>query len=686
MSCAGVVCAANSVPTISGTPTLSVAEGAAYSFTPTAKDADGNTLTFSVTNRPVWAVFSSTTGKLSGTPNNKQAGSYANVSVKVSDGKGGTATLAPFTIVVSNVNQAPTISGTPSTRAFEGTAYSFKPTARDADSDALVYSVTGLPSWAVFNSATGQVSGTPGYDKAGTYSGIVVSVSDGTATASLAAFSIAVSDTNRSPTISGTPTLSVAENSAYTFTPSAADADGNPLTFSISGKPQWATLDAATGKLSGTPGLTSGGTYPGVTLSVSDGRARVSLPAFTITVSQTNQSPSIAGSPPSRAIEGRAYTFTPTGTDPDADKLTFSVVNKPAWAAFDPLTGKLSGTPPAGSGGLYPAVAISVSDGKLSASLAAFDLYVYSTAGVDQPRGIYSIDKVVDKPFVDGVAVRPKWTDMEPVEGSYDFSKIDRAVRDAHALGQQVTIASLVNFVPDWLLAKAETFAGQDGPTIVPWDEVTLQAMERLAQAQAAHTVDGIALRDHPAVTQINASVAGILSIRLIDLPPGYNSEKFDAAVHRSLGIWADAYPSGKHLYVGLFAVNDGLLSPSTAERLRDSLLQTFDGIGRPRMHFFQELLTGRTPQTTSNLGTVLLGVEGRGGVMFQACGPWTDQASGFWSCNWLTPADSPDLGFKLGLETYGSVYFEIYNGDLENAAYATQFEAWRTRIDQQVP
>ena len=44
----------------------------------------------------------------------------------------------------------------------------------------------------------------------------------------------------------------------YSFRPAATDADGNSLTFSVQGKPTWATFSSADGSLAGTP--TSAGT------------------------------------------------------------------------------------------------------------------------------------------------------------------------------------------------------------------------------------------------------------------------------------------------------------------------------------------------------------------------------------------------------------------------------------------
>lgn len=89
-------------------------------------------------------------------------------------------------------NQAPTISGTAPASVNASSLYSFVPTAADADGDTLAFSIQNKPSWATFNTATGRLSGTPAASDVGTYSNIMISVNDGTVSASLNAFAIAV--------------------------------------------------------------------------------------------------------------------------------------------------------------------------------------------------------------------------------------------------------------------------------------------------------------------------------------------------------------------------------------------------------------------------------------------------------------------------------------------------------------
>jgi putative Ig domain-containing protein len=100
----------------------------------------------------------------------------------------------------------------------------------------------------------------------------------------------------------------------------------------------------------------------------------------TSTQSGVDRPPTISGAPLAAIVYGRTYTFVPAATDPERARLTFSIVNKPAWAWFDPLTGKLEGTPQASDVGAYDGITISVSDGLYMVSLHSFSVDVLSTA------------------------------------------------------------------------------------------------------------------------------------------------------------------------------------------------------------------------------------------------------------------------------------------------------------------
>jgi hypothetical protein len=89
---------ANRVPTIAGNPTTGINAKTTYTFTPYASDQDNDTLTFSCLNKPSWATINSSNGALTGTP--QTAGTFNNIVISVSDGKGGYASLPAFSITV----------------------------------------------------------------------------------------------------------------------------------------------------------------------------------------------------------------------------------------------------------------------------------------------------------------------------------------------------------------------------------------------------------------------------------------------------------------------------------------------------------------------------------------------------------------------------------------------------------
>lgn len=121
-------------------------------------------------------------------------------------GGGGGASTGNSDAPGGSTNAVPTLNGSPGATAVVGQAYSFQPAAADADGDRLSFTVANLPSWASFSADTGRISGTPTATQVGSYANITITVSDGSASASLAAFSITVNEMGSgSASLSWTP-------------------------------------------------------------------------------------------------------------------------------------------------------------------------------------------------------------------------------------------------------------------------------------------------------------------------------------------------------------------------------------------------------------------------------------------------------------------------------------------------
>ena len=110
-----------------------------------------------------------------------------------------------------------TISGAPAASVALGGTYNFTPVASDSNSKTLSFSIQNKPSWASFNSGTGELSGTPTSADVGSYSNVSIGVSDGVLSATLPSFSISVTQI-----ATGSATLS--------WIPPTTNANGTTLT------------------------------------------------------------------------------------------------------------------------------------------------------------------------------------------------------------------------------------------------------------------------------------------------------------------------------------------------------------------------------------------------------------------------------------------------------------------------
>lgn len=431
----------NDPPEISGNPATSVFEDTAYSFSPQYsdidKDVDGNkdNLSFTKTSTsvwPDWLIFNTNTGKLTGTPANKDVGIIEGIVITVSDGKA-EVSLDAFNLEVKNTNDPPQISGQPQP-AIEDSPYSFVPTAQDIDktvtgepADTLTFSIeTGenpLPLWLEFDTATGELSSVDGptNEDVGVISGLAITVTDDKgAYATLGPFDLTVQNTNDPPFFSGPPpSTQVSEDNPYLFTPVVIDEDvdseGNPdtLTFTIEQKPEWAEFNTQTGELGGTPGNYDIGFYNNVIISVEDGKGgTASMDPFNIEVKAVNDPPIITGTPRPFVGVGGTYAFQPNAEDEDvdengekADTLRFNVTKQPAWTSFDIFTGLLSnktGRPNSDDIGVYEDITITVFDQKGgTASLGPFEIEVKKAGDVNLIPG--NIDGLGDIDLTDAI-------------------------------------------------------------------------------------------------------------------------------------------------------------------------------------------------------------------------------------------------------------------------------------------
>ncbi len=188
----------NQAPVFGIPDSQTTSENQLISFIVTATDSNNDALTYSASGLPQGATFDAQTRLFSWTPNYNQAGSYS-VVFSVFDGILRTDKLV--TILVSNVNRAPSFQSVGDRSVAEGELLIFSVQANDPDGDALIFSAVNLPPGSVFDVNTRIFSWTPTMNQAGNYS-VTFRVSDGTVTTDKI-LAITVSDSVLPPSTDG---------------------------------------------------------------------------------------------------------------------------------------------------------------------------------------------------------------------------------------------------------------------------------------------------------------------------------------------------------------------------------------------------------------------------------------------------------------------------------------------------
>ncbi len=250
--------ATNAPPSINGTPPTSVVSGVEYSFLPSAQDGEANTLTFTISNQPIWATFDSITGLLSGTPGAQHLGTTPSIVISVTDGTS-TTSLPAFDLQVTNSaveNSPPVITSTAITSATEGQAYSYQVVASDPDSGStLNYSLAAAPV-GMSVSGSGVITWNPASDGVGRHT-ISVKVTDNGSpakdaeqhfTLNVAAFVPPV--VPNAPRIQSVAPKHASQATVFTYQVLAVDGNADPITYSLQASPDGMTINPVTGLIS----------------------------------------------------------------------------------------------------------------------------------------------------------------------------------------------------------------------------------------------------------------------------------------------------------------------------------------------------------------------------------------------------------------------------------------------------
>ncbi len=287
----------NNPPVITSSPITQVDENTQYDYGVNANDADGDTLTYSLLQKPSWLSIDSNTGLITGTTPSVNSDTDYTVKVKVVDGEGGEDTQT-YILTVKNVeeppvNNNPEIVSSPVKNVYENQIYSYDVNANDADGDTLTYSLLQKPSWLSIDSNTGLITGTTPEVVSNTNYTIQSKVTDGNGGEDTQTYILTVKNVeeqeNNPPVITSTPSTVVDEGDLYTYQVFANDPDNDTLTYLLTEAPGWLTINSNTGHVSGNAPKVSSEVDFNVTIKVSDGQGGSDTQSYVLTVDNENK-------------------------------------------------------------------------------------------------------------------------------------------------------------------------------------------------------------------------------------------------------------------------------------------------------------------------------------------------------------------------------------------------------------
>ena len=348
-------------PTIDPVAAQSVDEAQTLEVKITGTELDNedlNKITFQMQNLPSGATFDKTTQTFSWTPNYEQSGIYEDLMCIMRAGALSDTTY--FSVTTNHVNRSPSLADIPNQSVKEDKSLNFSIFGSDADQEdegKLVIVAGNLPDGATFDSESNTFDWMPTFEQAGVYENVTFTITDPDGLSDTKAVTIDVLQVNRPPSITDASDQVIDEDQSFTLQLSAQDADKedvDKLSYSATGLPAGANLDAKSGLLSWKPNFDQSGSYE-VIFAISDEEFNDTTKA-TFTVNHVNRSPIIDEIAEPTINENEQLTFTITGSDPDVEDtgaLEYGVESVPEGALFNPSTRVFNWTPTYEQSGTY---------------------------------------------------------------------------------------------------------------------------------------------------------------------------------------------------------------------------------------------------------------------------------------------------------------------------------------------
>ena len=305
-------------PVFTSEATFSAAENQTAIGTVTATDAEGDDVTFTISGTEL-EITSAGVLTFVSAPDYEIKSSFT-ATVTASDGTN--STNQDITVNVTNVNDiAPEFTSDAALSADENQTAIGTVTATDAEGDAVTFSISGT-ELAITSAGVLTFVSAPDYETKATYTA-TVTASDGinTATQDITVNVNNLNDNN--PVITSNNSFTADENQTAIGTVTATDADGDDVTFTVSGT-ELAITSAGVLTFVEAPDYETKAVYT-ATVTASDG-TNTTTQNITVNVTNVNDvAPVFTSEATFSAAENQTAIGTVTATDAEGDDVTFTI-------------------------------------------------------------------------------------------------------------------------------------------------------------------------------------------------------------------------------------------------------------------------------------------------------------------------------------------------------------------------
>lgn len=315
-----------------------------------------------------------------------------------------------------------------------------------------------------------------------------------------------------------------------------------------------------------------------------------------------------------------------------------------------------------------------------AADAASRENYLFVLQGLNSPFKA----TILDRSYVDGMALQIGWREVEPTQGSYDWHRVDQFVQEASSRNKRVTLHLLPLHPPEWVYsagaekycftmpARGDFMPGRERCEMLPWDSVFLDRWSRLVAEFGKH------YNSNPAVLAVSVTAPAPEMVlpgaiprtpAFADMERRYKKDVYLSAWKKMIDAYQNAFP-GKIKFVA-----PGIVLFD--EYFADDVISYAQGrFGEKLWLFNAGLRANGVPQKSMGSGHIaaLLEVSGRKGKLgLQTIWSATEDPN-----NRMlgSLADALAQGLKMG-----AGYFEVYAVDIQNSALQSSLTEFKRKL-----